>query len=318
LAQKSILSTVLGKEAKMERILMDFTELFCAVDDFCLEFEPLWHQRLMAEGRRRRRKSRLSLSERMTIVIAFHASGYRDFKHFYLMLLARHSADFPGLVSYARFVRQMPVLIVPLCAYLQTSYGQHTGIAFIDSTALAVCGNKRIRRNRVFRGIAELGKTTMGWFFGFKLHLVINECGEILAVQLTPGNTDDRRPVPHLTRHMFGKLFGDKGYISADLFHLLWERGVQLVTSVRRNMKNALMPLLDKILLRKRSLIETVNDQLKNIAQIEHTRHRSALNFMVNLVAGLISYTRQPKKPSLRLHERDRQALNSHTLPFVA
>ncbi len=111
------------------------------------------------------------------------------------------------------------------------------------------------------------------------------------------------------------QLQGD--YISASLFHSLWERGVQLITSVRRNMKNALMPLVDKILLRKRSLIETVNDQLKNIAQIEHTRHRSVLNFMVNVVAGLISYTRQPKKPTLRLHERDRQALNPHALPFV-
>lgn len=298
---------------------MDFTELFCDVDDFCREFEPLWRQQQIRDGRRRRRRtSRLSLSERMTIVIAFHNSGYRDFKHFYSMLLLRHRADFPGLVSYARFVRLMPVLAVPLCAYLQKGYGQHTGIAFVDSTALAVCGNKRIQRNRVFRGIAKLGKTTMGWFFGFKLHLIINECGELLAVQLTPGNTDDRKPVPHLTHKMFGKLFGDKGYISADLFHSLWERGVHLITFLKRNMKNALMPLMDKILLRKRSLIETVNDQLKNIAQIEHTRHRSVLNFMVNLVAGLISYTRQPKKPTLRLNERDRQALNTYALPFVA
>jgi len=250
-------------------------------------------------------------------VIAFHTSDYRDFKHFYCMLCLQHRADFPGLVSYVRFVRLMSALVVPLCAYLQTGYGKNTGIAFIDSTALAVCGNKRIRRNRVFRGLAKLGKTTMGWFFGFKLHLVINECGELLAVQLTPGNTDDRQPVSHLTRDMFGKLFGDKGYISNDLFHPLWGRGVQLITSLRRNMKNILMPLMDKILLRKRSLIETVNDQLKNIAQIEHTRHRSMFNFMVNLVAGLVSYTRQPKKPTLRLHERDRQALNIHALPFV-
>jgi hypothetical protein len=295
---------------------MDFTELFCDADDFCRDFEPLWHQQLIAGHRRR--KSQLSLSERMTIVIAFHASGYRDFKHFYTMLLLRHRADFPNLISYARFVRRLPSLMVPLCAYLKTRYGRQTGIAFVDSTALAVCGNKRIRRNRVFRGLAKLGKTTMGWFFGFKLHLIINECGELLAVQLTPGNTDDREPVPHLARKMFGKLFGDKGYISAELFRSLWERGVQLITSVRHNMKNALMPLMDKILLRKRSLIETVNDQLKNIAQVEHTRHRSVMNFAVNLVAGLISYTRQPKKPTLRLHERDRQALALHALPFVA
>ena len=234
------------------------------------------------------------------------------------MLMEQHRAEFPNLVSYQRFVELMPSVLALLCAYLQSRFGVCTGIGFIDSTALAVCGNKRIRRNRVFRGIAKVGKTTMGWFFGFKLHLVINECGELLAVQLTPGNIDDRQPVPQLTRKMFGKLFGDKGYISADLFHSLWKRGVQLITSVRRNMKNAFLPLMDKILLRKRSLIETVNDQLKNIAQIEHTRHRSVLNFMVNLVAGLISYTRQPKKPTLRLNERDRQALNAHALPFVA
>jgi hypothetical protein len=139
-----------------------------------------------------------------------------------------------------------------------------------------------------------------------------------LAVQLTPGNTDDRTPVPHLARKMFGKLFGDKGYISAELFYYLWERGVQLVTSVRRNMKNAMMPLMDKILLCKRSLIETVNDQLENISQVEHTRHRSVMNFAVNLIAGLISYTHQAKKPSLRLHEQERQSLVFQALPGPA
>ena len=228
------------------------------------------------------------VQQRMTIIIAFIVVSPR-FKHFYLMLRLQHKADFPGLVSYNRFVQLMPSLVIPLCAYLQTCYGKDTGIAFIDSTALAVCGNKRIRRNRVFRGLAKLGKTTMGWFFGFKLHLVINERGELLAVTLTPGNVDDRKPVASLARRLAGKLFGDKGYISAELFHVLWEQGVQLITSLRRNMKNILMPLMDKILLRKRSLIETVNDQLKNIAQVEHTRHRSVLNFAVNLVAGLIS-----------------------------
>ena len=163
----------------------------------------------------------------------------------------------------------------------------------------------------MFQGAARLGKTTIGWFFGFKLHLIINECGELLAVRLTPGNVDDRQPVPDLTQELVGKLFGDKGYISAELFRQLWDRGLQLVTHVRSNMKNALMPLFDKILLRKRSLIETVNDQLKNISQIEHTRHRSRENFMVNLVAGLIAYTHQTKKPSLSLAPKERALLAS-------
>ena len=289
---------------------MDWETLFCELDDFCRVTEPLFRQRMLTTGQRRRQRARrLTASEIMTILIAFHRSDFRTFKHFYRMLTERHRAEFPDLVSYQRFVELMPSVLTLLCAYLQSRFGSCTGIGFIDSTALAVCGNKRIRRNRVFRGLAKLGKTTMGWFFGFKLHLAINECGELLAVQLTPGNVDDRKPVPHLTRRLFGKLFGDKGYISAELFTELWERGLQLITHIRHNMTNRLMPLMDKILLRKRSLIETVNDQLKNISQIEHTRHRSPTNFLVNLVAGLIQYTHQPKKPSLRLDGADQTAL---------
>ena len=286
---------------------MDWAELFCEVDDFCQAFEPQWRARQIATGERRRvRDSRLAASEIMTIVIAFHASNYRTLKHFYLMLLKRHRVEFPGLISYCRFVRLLPSVCGLLGAYLQTRFGECTGISFVDATALAVCGNKQIGRNRVFDGIAQRGKTTMGWFYGFKLHLVINEQGDLLACRLTPGNVDDRTPVPELTQRLVGKLFGDKGYISAELFQRLWERGLQLVTQIRHNMHNKLMPFWDKILLRKRSLIETVNDQLKNIAQIEHTRHRSVTNFLVNLVTGLISYTFQPKKPSLRLSDRER------------
>ena len=286
---------------------MDWTKLFCEVDDFCREFEPHWRARQIASGERSRiRHGRLAASEIMTIVIAFHASNHRTLKHFYLMLLKKHRAEFPGLVSYSRFVQLLPSVCGLLCAYLQTRFGECTGISFVDSTALAVCGNKRIGRHRVFAGIARRGKTTMGWFYGFKLHLVINEQGELLAVQLTPGNVDDRKPVPELAKRLVGKLFGDKGYISAELFGQLWKQGLQLVTQIRQNMHNKLMPLLDKILLRKRSLIETVNDQLKNIAQVEHTRHRSIANFTVNLVAGLISYTFQPKKPTLRMSNQER------------
>jgi hypothetical protein len=298
---------------------MDWELLFCDVDDYCRITEPLFRQRLLTTGQRHRnRAGRLTSSEVMTILIAFHRSHFRTFKHFYTMLQKQHIAEFPDLVSYQRFVELMPSVLALLCGYLQSRFGKCTGIAFIDSTALAVCGNKRISRNRVFRGIAQVGKTTMGWFFGFKLHLVINECGELLAVQLTQGNVDDRQLVPHMTRELFGKLFGDKGYISGELFAQLWDRGLQLITHIRRNMTSRLMPLVDKILLRKRSLIETVNDQLKNISQIEHSRHRSAINFVVNLVAGLINYTHQPKKPSLRLDKRDRNVFSPYIIPNTA
>ena len=237
----------------------------------------------------------------MTILIAFQSSGFRDFKHFYAYLRQYHRHDFPRLVSYCRFVSQMPRVTAPLFAYLMTRcLGTVTGISFIDSTAIRVCGNKRIKRHRVFDGLAAIGKTTMGWFYGFKLHLVINDRGELLAFMLTPGNEDDRNPVESMTQQLWGKLFGDKGYISQSLFENLFQRGLKLITHIRKNMKNKLLTLQEKVLLRKRSLIETVNDQLKNICQIEHTRHRSPANFVVHLIAGLIAYTRQPKKPSLK------------------
>ena len=142
----------------------------------------------------------------------------------------------------------------------------------------------------------------MGWFYGLKLHLVVNDCGEILACQITPGNTDDRKPVPVLCKCLFGKLIADRGYISQPLFEQLLETfNVQLITRLKKNMKNRLMPFVDKLLLRKRAIIESVIDQLKNISQIEHTQHRSPVNCFINIIAGLIAYCHQPKKPSLNI-----------------
>jgi hypothetical protein len=141
----------------------------------------------------------------------------------------------------------------------------------------------------------------MGWFYGFKLHLIVNDTGELLAFCVTPGHVDDRRPGPKLTKTLFGQLFGDRGYICQALHDVLWTQGLALLTKVRRNMKNRLMRLWDKLLLRKRVLSETINDQLKNSSQIEHPRHRSVTGFMANLLAGLVAYTFQPKKPSLGL-----------------
>lgn len=293
---------------------MDWVTLFCDVDDFCLEFEPQFQGRLLAGSvRSRNRATHLSLSEMMTIVIAFHASHYRDFKAFYLNLRKTSSDLFPHLVCYQRFNSLMPRLAIPLASYLKSRFGACTGISFVDSTHLAVCGNKRIKRNRVFDGLAARGKTTVGWFYGFKLHVVISECGELLGVQLTPGNIDDRKPVPAVTKSLTGKLYGDKGYISQALFEELFDRGLHLVTTIRKNMKPRIVLLWDKLMLRKRSLIETVNDQLKNVCQIEHTRHRSVSGFIVNLLAGLLAYSHQPKKPSLRLDDTERTQLATIT-----
>lgn len=282
---------------------MELLELFCDVDDFCQAFVPQWRQRLLQnQVIKRVREPGLSLSERMTIMIHFHQSHYRDFKAYYTRHVMKHlRSEFPNLVSYNRFVELMPAMLLPLCVYLDQRKGTKTGLSFVDATKIAVCHNKRIARHQVFAGLAQRGKTSIGWFFGFKLHLIVNEVGELLAFCLTPGNVDDRKPVPELAKELFGKLFGDKGYISQQLFELLFEQGLQLITPIRKNMQNYLEPVLDKILLRKRAVIETINDQLKNISQIEHSRHRSVTNFMVNLISGLIAYTHQEKKPALKL-----------------
>ena len=279
---------------------MSVTELFCHVDDFWKQQSA--HSPSQRVGQRRRTRQ-LCESEIMTLLILFHQSHYRTFKAFYTEYVCMHlRAEFPGLVSYTRFVEYMPTVLLPLCGYLRHCFGTCTGISFVDATALAVCNNRRIGQHKVFRGLAQRGKTSMGWFFGFKLHLVTNDRGELLNIALTPGNTDDRTPVPALVRHLFGKLLADKGYISQALFEQLLETfGLQLITGVKKNMKNRLMPLADKLLLRQRAIIETIIDQLKNISQIEHTRHRSFFNYLVNLLCGLIAYCHQPKKPSLGL-----------------
>ena len=281
---------------------MSLLDLFCDVDDFMQCFEPVWAREQLANGaKHRQRATRLSASEIMTIMIHFHQSHYRDFKNYYIEHVQAYlRPEFPHLLSYGRLVQLMPRVLVPLCAYLISRYGACTGLSFIDSTPIAVCHNRRIHSHHVFEGLARRGRSSVGWFFGFKLHIVINDLGELLAVRLTPGNVDDRAPVPQLTQRVFGKLFGDKGYISKALFTELFERDVQLVTKLKTNMKNRLMLMIDKVLLRKRAIIESVNDQLKNISQVEHTRHRSVANFMVNLVSGLIAYTHQPRKPSLK------------------
>lgn len=282
--------------------MVDITEIFFEVDNFCQKFEPALDEKLLQSGMKKRRRCKnLCGSEIMSILIWFHTSAYRDFKHFYFSVLAWHRDKFPRLPSYACFVHSIPSVLVALFAYLESRRGEKTGIQFIDSTSIKVCHNRRILRHRVFEDLAKRGKTTMGWFFGFKLHLIVNDCGELLAFKLTAGNTDDRAVLPKLCRGLFGKLFGDKGYISAEKFNELFTQGLQLVTSIKGNMKNKLMPMMDKILLRKRFLIETIIDQLKNISQIEHTRHRSVFNFLANLLCGLIAYTHQPKKPTLNL-----------------
>ena len=242
----------------------------------------------------------------MTILILFHSSSFRNLKHFYLFVRTHMQKDFPHTASYNRFVELQRKVCIPLAIFLRTkSLGQCTGISFVDSTPIQSCHIKREKQHKTFKEFARKGKSTLGWFYGFKLHLIINDKGGLLDFLLTPGNVDDRVPLRYMSFHkrIFGKLFGDRGYISKDLFKQLFIDGVHLVTRLKKGMKNALMLQHDKIMIRKRSLIETVNDQLKNICQIEHTRHRFSPNFIINLLSALAAFSFFDKKPSINTAE---------------
>lgn len=278
------------------------TDIFSIVDEFCKDFDKTTQPFLL--GVASKRPPRMSKSEVITIYMLFHLSGFRCFKHFYIFYVQKHMQnEFPNTVSYNRFLELMQSVLLPMTMFAKTCcLGECTGISFVDSTPIQVCKSKRISRNKVFKGIATTGKSTIGWFHGFKLHIIINDKGQLLSFAVTQANVDDREPLKNegFLKNIFGKLFGDKGYISEKLQQLLFVDGIQLITSVRNNMKNSLMEMSDKILLRKRSIIETVNDELKNICQVEHSRHRSIGNFLTNLIAGVIAYHFLPKKPSLR------------------
>lgn len=288
--------------------LCEITDIFYLCDEFSLEFNNIFPSRLIREdtGKKHRNKpNRMSDSEIMAILICFHLSQVRNLKAFYLGYVCKHlTREFPRLVSYNRFVELQQKALLPLVIFLKTCrMGKCTGISFVDSTTLDVCHIKREKQNAVFDGIATKGKSTMGWFFGFKLHLIINDRGEILSFVITRGNVDDREPLEmeSFVKNIFGKLYADRGYISQRLAEVLFVDGIQLIYKLRNNMKGGDIPLKDRIMLRKRAVIESVNDELKNICQIEHTRHRSFSNFLSNLIAGLLAYSFLPKKPSIRV-----------------
>jgi hypothetical protein len=280
----------------------DITALFYCIDEFCRVYSEWEKHKLLPKVGKRDRSGKLSLSEMLCIEIMFHLSGFRDFKTFYEYGINHKYKDhFQELPCYARFVQIKKKLFMPLSILLQSLSGRKTGTYIVDSTSLKVCHNRRIRSHKVFESLAARGKTTMGWFYGFKLHVVINNYGEIVAIKFTAGNVNDRTVLDELTNGLRGKIFGDKGYISKELFAELWRRGLQLITGIRKNMKNYLMPLLDKIMLKGRFIVESVFHILKNHMNLEHTRHRSPTNFFVNALACLVAYAFRINKPAFKL-----------------
>jgi hypothetical protein len=284
---------------------MTLTTIFYCAEEFCKVYEQIFKKKALKSKSKNKggRPSKMQLSEIITICIYFHHSGYRTFKWYYQKhVCGELKTAFKNLVSYNRFVEIMQE-VAPILALFAMGMNSTnvTGISFIDSLAIKVCHNLRIPSHKVFDGIAKRGKTSMGWFFGFKLHFVINHLGEILSFYITPGNVDDRNfdVMDKLSRKLWGKLFGDRGYISQKLFLRLWQKGIGLVTSVKSNMKNKLVPMFDKLILRKRNVIESTGNLLKNTHQIEHSRHRSVSNFFTNAFSAVSAYVFHPNKPSI-------------------
>jgi hypothetical protein len=283
------------------------TQIFVDVDDFVKDLDHFaMKKQLLGDVKpRRNRKMQLSLSEMMTIYIGFHLSHHITFKHYYNDFLCVHYKHlFPNLVSYERFNQTQNRIFMPLMQYIHSRcLGQCTGISYVDSTTLPVCHIKREKQHKVFKGFAQKSKSTMGWYYGFKLHLIINDKGEILSFCFSRANVDDRdkKVLSVMTKEVFGKLFGDRGYIDQKLAEYLWNDGIEMIYKRRKNMKKMNLSDTDKVLLRKRALIETVNDELKNICSIQHTRHRSFQGFLNNAITALIAYQSFEKKPSIKI-----------------
>lgn len=285
---------------------MLLVKIFCEIDDFSKQFHEQFKKNFLTDGKELRNRSFImTSSEIMTIAIYFHFSGYKTFKDYYEKSVLIHlNSEFPNLVSYNRFLELRKNITIPLAifAQLQAQLAECTGVSFIDSFSLKVSHQRRIYSHKVFKGIAQRGKTSVGWFYGFKLHVVINHFGEIISFYITPGNVSDNneKVLNKLTQKLFGKLYGDKGYIlRAEIFEKLYLKGVHLVTKLRKNMKNKLILLEDKIGLKKRGVIESVGAILKEDLSLEHSRHRSVFGFMTHVVSTLVAYSFRDKKPQI-------------------
>lgn len=275
--------------------MYDHTELFCLIDDFCIRFKPIYLKNLKDSGVIKRcRDAFLELSEIIYLATWFHLSNYRTFKHFIAFVGFYHRKDFKTLPCYQRInalVAQHAYAIIAFFeALLVKPKLDH--IHLVDSTPLAVCKNTRINRHRTFRATAGRGKSSTGWFYGFKLHLIVNRACEIVSALVTPGNVADVTALfPLFQRHpVQGKLFGDRGYISEAYKQLLGSRQCEMITRARANMTQPVFSPEDEHYMCQRNLIETVNSQLKDDLGIEHSRHRSWRGYIAHVYASLIAY----------------------------
>jgi hypothetical protein len=291
--QRAGKSIVFENKRSLPAMKKDITVLYYYLDEFCKLYKEFEKIKLLPKNENsRNREGTMNIAELLTIVIYYHLGPCKNFKVYYLYYLPQHHKGcFKKLISYNRMVQLMPRLLVPLSIIMNFLKGEETGLYYVDSTKLQICHNKRNSSNKVFKGLAKMGKSSYGWFMGFKLHLIINNKGEFIAMKITKANISDVSVLDSLSKGLTGKIFGDKGYISSDVFNKLFRRGLRLFTGIRKTMKNKLLELNDKISLKKRSLIESSYNILKNVMDLEHTRHRSPINFLVNILSCVAAFS---------------------------
>lgn len=275
-------------------------ELYIEVDDLYKSFIA-YKQTRGDYVKRRKVSADLSGPEVCTILVNYNYSGYKCFEYYYREFIRKdYRGYFPDAPCYETFLGYIPKAadLIYLWLLHSTAGSKRTGMYFIDSKKLEVCHLRREKSHKVFKGVARKGKTSTGWFFGLKVHLVINNLGQIVSFDLTPGNVADNNQ--ELLQKLLGKLdgvcVGDKGYLTK-LFAFFFENGLHLVTKPRKNMKKK--PVEDKFnrLINKRAVVESVFDILATVCDIEHSRHRSPVNAAVHIFSALIAYQYMEQKP---------------------
>ena len=277
-------------------------ELFITLDDFCQALDT-WKQKQAEYFTQPNRSPQLSDSELLTIMVFYQYSGYKCFAYYYQDYVQVYlKSYFPNLVTYPRFVALIPRILPGLYVFLQWQCRQNaqTGIYYIDSKKLPVCHPKRVHAHRVFKDGAAWGKSSTGWYFGYKLHLLINHQGQILRFLFTPANVADNNTtvLQDMLGGLKGKCFGDRGYLTK-LFETFYSQGLSLITKVKKNMKKLPLALDDALKLRKRAVIESINDILMTVFDLEHTRHRSPVNALAHMISALIAYGFYEQKPAV-------------------
>ena len=278
-------------------------ELFIALDDFCQQLQAWKQSQPQTYPTHGWDKPVMSESEIMCLCVFYHYSGYKCFQYYYQnMVQLSLKSYFPHQISYERFLCSLLKVLPGLYVFLKccTLKSDSTGFYFIDSKQLPVCHNRRIHSHQVFEGFARRGKSSTGWFFGLKLHIVINNLGELINFLITPANVADnnREVLQTLLEGLTGECYADKGYLTR-LFEQFYRQGLELITKIKSNMKNKLLPLKQKLRLKKRAVIESVNDILTSVFDLEHTRHRNPFNALAHIFSALIAYCFYEHKPSV-------------------